>query len=95
MYELLVAWLIIELPYCLILYNKDYNCIRIDHHQTFDVLIAGLILTTTMTYSTNVWKVNLLVCLFDDFCIIEIAKKREEISRIEIILVLEMSFQQM
>ena len=75
--------------------QEDYNCIRIDHHQTFDVLIVGLILTTTMTYSTNVWKVNLLVCLFDDFCIAGIAKKREEISRIEIILLLETSFQQM
>ena len=39
-----------------------------------------------MTYSTNVWKVKLLLCLFDDFCIIGIAKKREDISRVEIIL---------
>ena len=75
--------------------QKDYNCIRIDHHQAFDVLIAGLILTTTMIYPTNVWKVKLLVCLFDDFCIIGIAKKREKISRIEIILLLETNFQQM
>jgi hypothetical protein len=54
---LLVALLIIELLYYLILYNKHYyNCIRIDHHQAFDVLITGLILTTTMIYSTNVTK---------------------------------------